>query len=692
MNGNTTSHYASTQGTPRLRGSWIFLARASWLAWTLLLLTLFTISLPTYYRFEYNNPSVSATVLEQIELSLETFALTWVVLDTVTLLTFATLAVLIFRRRSDDWIALLGSLTLMAFGANSSHISVGELTRPLPWGLLADDVALVGTAIPVTYLYIFPSGRFVPRWSRWLVLVWAAWTQVGIVVPAFNPIRWSHPVNAVTLLLWNGTGVVAQVIRYRRASTPLQRQQTKWILFGILITYLGFGLSRFTPITSYPSVSNALYLLFFYAPTFFIPRVALAVFIGVAVLRYRLWDIDFVVNRSLVYGGLTVILAAIFGGILILISNVFQDFAGAPLAAVGVSAALFGTMFQPTRRKLQRLVDRRFYDIQIDYQKAPSAPLAPAAEHGGLTRALHKAEFGEYQVLEFIARGGMADVFRSIHPTTGIPVAVKILSAHLADDPEFRIRFQREGEMISLLNHPNIVRMFSFGQEGDTHYMVMEWLSGKDLGRILREVGPLPLAQAHPIIRDVAGALDYAHSQGLVHRDIKPSNVLLDCWSDARESGDKASPTPFVIGHLSCRAVLTDFGIAKIRGAHTRMTRTGMLGTFQYIAPEQIQAAANVDGRADVYSFAVMVYEVLTGELPFKHNNLGALLLAHLTQPPPDPRGWTPELSTEVVKALDRALAKKPEERYSTAGAFVAALAQAELSPSAHGLTNRAGT
>lgn len=126
----------------------------------------------------------------------------------------------------------------------------------------------------------------------------------------------------------------------------------------------------------------------------------------------------------------------------------------------------------------------------------------------------------------------------------------------------------------------------------------------------------------------------------------------------------------------SFRAVLTDFGIAKILHGETSMTRTGMLGTFDYIAPEQIEASAEVDGRADVYAFGVMVYQMLTGELPFKHNHVGALLIAHLNQPPPDPRELVTDLPSPAAYAIRRALAKNPDERYATAGEFAAELSR----------------
>ena len=160
-----------------------------------------------------------------------------------------------------------------------------------------------------------------------------------------------------------------------------------------------------------------------------------------------------------------------------------------------------------------------------------------------------------------------------------------------------------------------------------------------------------------PLLLNVCGALDYAHQAGLVHRDIKPSNVMLDSTRDAS------------------RAVLTDFGIAKFSHSLTNITASAVLGTFDYIAPEQIEAAANVDGRADIYSLGVMTYQLLTGSLPFKRSSTGAVLLAHMTAPPPDPRELTPALPRSTAQAIQRAMAKNPVERFASAGEFVTALA-----------------
>jgi hypothetical protein len=476
---------------------------------------------------------------------------------------------------------------------------------------------------------------------------------------------WVQAIVGVLVLAAVGASAISLILRFRRARGE-ERQQLKWIayaaallIFFAIVTGLIEGLA--------PQYQLAVDVA--EAPVF----VALPIAVGIAILKYRLYNIDLLINRSLVYGTLTALLLIIFGGSLFVISQAFQNFAGGPLVAVAVSAGAFGIIFQPARRRLQRFVDQRFYNIQIDYQKTPLPAPAPTS----VTSVFTHTRFGAYTGLELIGRGGMAEVYKSTHPTLGTPVAIKLLPAHLAADPDFRHRFTREAEVVSKLQHPNIVRIFDFGEDAEagTHYMVMEYLGGRDLGVYLGEKGKLALAEALPLIRQIASALDYAHAQGLVHRDIKPSNVMLDAKDEGTLRGMKDESSSFIIHPSSFRAVLTDFGIAKILGGHTAMTRTGMLGTFDYIAPEQIQASADVDRRADVYAFGVLTYEMLTGALPFGHSNVGALLLAHLNQPPPDPRNLVPDLTSDAAHAIRRAMAKSPAERFATAGEFAAALA-----------------
>jgi eukaryotic-like serine/threonine-protein kinase len=177
------------------------------------------------------------------------------------------------------------------------------------------------------------------------------------------------------------------------------------------------------------------------------------------------------------------------------------------------------------------------------------------------------------------------------------------------------------------------------------------------LSEHLRSSGLLAIPETCRLAAAVGDALDYAHQQGVVHRDVKPSNVMLN-----RASGD-------------LRPVLTDFGIARIIGSGTRITRTGVIGTFDYMAPEQIRDAADVDGRADVYSLGIMLFQMLTGRLPFIASNPGALLIAHMNQPAPDPRDFRPDIPEDVADVIRKTLEKDPAQRYQTAGELVAALA-----------------
>jgi serine/threonine protein kinase len=279
----------------------------------------------------------------------------------------------------------------------------------------------------------------------------------------------------------------------------------------------------------------------------------------------------------------------------------------------------------------------------------------PAATGAG-RRLDAGTRIGPYEVIELLGRGGMAEVYKGLHSRLERMVAIKVLSQNLALEADFRSRFEREARAIAGLRHPNIVQMFDFGDVDGLYYMVMEFIAGKDLARLIADAAPLPLDLARSLAGDVAAALDYAHFQDLVHRDVKPSNILLQI-SDVM-------PRP--------RAILTDFGIAKILGGDTGATKTGlMMGTLNYMAPEQIRSSGHVDGRADVYALGVVTYQMLTGHLPFQADNPGAMMLAHLQQTPTDPLTYVPTLPAQTVEALLKALEKEPADRIATAGEFV---------------------
>ena len=258
---------------------------------------------------------------------------------------------------------------------------------------------------------------------------------------------------------------------------------------------------------------------------------------------------------------------------------------------------------------------------------------------------------GAYRVIEHIGRGGMASVYRAYHPGLDRYVAIKVLPDFFADDPGYRERFQQEARSVARLRHPNILEIFDFGYDDELAYLVLELVEG---GTLADRVGhPMPLREAVQLLEQLGGALDYAHSQGILHRDIKPSNILL---------------------HRDGTPVLADFGLAKMAGSIRRVTSSGtVMGTPEYMSPEQ--AADEPMGPAsDLYSLAIVAYEMLTGRVPFGADTPAAVLLSHVTKPMPATRELRGELSAHIEDVLRRALSKRPEERFLSAAAFIAAL------------------
>ncbi len=258
---------------------------------------------------------------------------------------------------------------------------------------------------------------------------------------------------------------------------------------------------------------------------------------------------------------------------------------------------------------------------------------------------------GKYEIVERIGRGGMAEVYRGYHAALDRYVAIKLLHPFLADDPEFKDRFEKEAKNVAKLRHPNIVQVFDFEHDGqgDSYYMVMELITGPTLKDLITEKTTIAqrfsIHEASRIIADTSNALSYAHKRGMIHRDIKPANIMLD--EDER-------------------VVLTDFGIAKIvTGGHFTASG-GMVGTPAYMAPEQGLGEAG-DERSDIYSLGVMLYQMVTGVLPFDSDTPLAIILKHVNDEIPDPREYVPELPTWLVDTIYTCLAKDPDKRYQSA-------------------------
>ena len=270
--------------------------------------------------------------------------------------------------------------------------------------------------------------------------------------------------------------------------------------------------------------------------------------------------------------------------------------------------------------------------------------------------------FGEgYEIDAEIGRGGMGVVYRCKDVKLRRFVAIKVLPPDLAFRDEVRTRFLREAETAAQLNHPNIVPIFSVDEKDGLVWFVMGLVDGESLGaRLIREPRP-PFADVKRILRDVADALAYAHARGIIHRDIKPDNILLD--------------------RLTSRPIVTDFGIARAIETDSRLTVTGTaVGTPAYMSPEQAMGEGEIDGRSDLYSLAVVGYQMLAGELPFKASNTPAMLMKHLSDPLRPLNSVQPGIPRSLAALIERTLAKKPHQRWRDAAEFRDALESVSLS------------
>jgi serine/threonine-protein kinase len=266
-------------------------------------------------------------------------------------------------------------------------------------------------------------------------------------------------------------------------------------------------------------------------------------------------------------------------------------------------------------------------------------------------------------ITNLLGQGGMARVYRAHQTHLDRDIAIKVLPPYYASDQNFVDRFELEARSLARLSHPHIVIVHDAGEEHGLLYIIMEYVAGGNLRDYMAQ--SISLREVTRIIREVASALTYAHERGIIHRDVKPVNVLMD---------------------PSRRAVLSDFGIAKVMATSAAMTRSGAgVGTPEYMSPEQCRGV-QVDARADIYALGVMLYEMLTGHTPFEADNYTALAHSHIYEPPPPPSKYNPRISPAVQAVTLKALEKDPANRFQDAMDLAitleqAAAAQAPLPP-----------
>lgn len=668
------SSTASTATSLRLNGANLSVARSVFVILSLATVIFFSMGVPLYFQgYIETIDAETLSALQGLGLSTTFYAAYQTVLVVLLAAAFAVAGLIISWFKSDEWLALLVAFTLIGQGANAfgplqKMAAIASFEMPVRF-----VIAMVLMGLPLS-CYLFPDGRIQKRWMLYVAAFWFAWLMISVfwhsfAINIFNRGGTASLIYLLSLLAVLSTGIYAQVYRYRNTDSPVKREQLKWIVFGIAVGILtGIGVNLFLTFfeMTNPSAETFLIVDMVTQTLSVIAQFTVPVAVVFSILKYRLYDIEVVINRSIIYGSLTIILAAAFGILLIGLQGAYRAITkqdNPPTVAVVISTMVVSGIFQPTRKLMRRLVNRRLYGMDVDFdeierrnEKLEKIAHLPSAE---------MTHVGGYKDLELIARGGMGEVFKARHPNLNRTVAIKVLSAFFKDDAGFNKRFAREARTMAQLRHPNIITIHDFGDQDGLPYIVMEYLTGDTLSQVLEKSERLSLDESLPLLEDLASALDYAHGQGVIHRDIKPSNVIIE-------------PATTLTNGRTRRAILMDFGIARFVSENTMITASGdVLGTADYISPEQIHGITNLDSRTDLYSFGVMTYQMLTGRKPFERNNTWAMIRSHLEEPPPDPRIHVP-MPEHVAEAILKALAKKPEERFSSVGEFVAELGRVD--------------
>ncbi|MGB7337802.1 MAG: serine/threonine-protein kinase [Phototrophicaceae bacterium] len=559
----------------------------------------------------------------------------------IIMLVFYGISYLIFRARFEERIGMHTAFCFIALGAFLASASNVEEITSLPaiintmLSLFFWAIALIGWGGLFLFLPLYPDGKIQPRWLLLSPLIW--------VLSFFIPESLFNQIDPFIILGTFGIPLAAQIYRYFRLFNPLQRQQTKWLIYTVALFVViiviqvalpPIDLNQAISVVLF-DVSDILINLFF---------VLFPLVVGLAILRYRLWDIDLIINKSLVYGAVVILAIGIFFLTSTVIQVIFsnQQIWIALIFSLIVSAAIFN----PVSKRVQTLVDRYIYRLRFDLNELGRAQQAPTITNPGM---LTGQQFGDYEVGGVIGKGGMGEVYDGFG--LGQRVAIKTMLPEIAKDPDLKTRFEREVEIGLSLKNPHIAQVYSQGEHNGTPYLVMEYVGGQDLSHALKGDGQFDTETAIQIIKDVCSALSLAHEKGYVHRDLKPSNIML------RENGS---------------AVLMDFGISKIQDAKT-ITGTGAIGTIQYMAPEQIISSKDVDHRADIYALGCVLYQMLTGETPFS-GGAAQVMFAQIQQTAPDPRDIQDDIPKNIAEAILKAMEKEPEKRFNSVEAFARVL------------------
>jgi hypothetical protein len=661
----TQTSASRTSILPSASSRYIRFLQIAWLIMTPLTALMYLVALP------YALSTREAFALQVFGQALPSFGMTptgyadyFSALESLYVLMSFIMGVLLFSLRPNEKVALVTALALVTFSATVGPSSEALALNSPAWASLVMIVTAVGLVSMLMFLWQFPNGRYVPSWSRWLALLIVPLSLYFAYADAYitDDNDWLSGVFIVASLL---AASAAQVWRYRKIATPQERQQTKLIVFGFAFGLLPVTLFVVGDIFISPRLADQptlrlAYRLFVNLFMIYLPFSLFPLSIGLAILRYRLWNIDLVVNRALV--GLLRVAIQAFAGIAVAL--LAHPLLPAPLPLLlGLLAALALTV--PTARAVRHLVDRNLYGFRFDLRDLRAAARAkPEIQEAGQYSG---RVIGGFELLGVIGRGGMGEIYKAYHPQQPLR-AMKILLPQMGGPGDHEARFLREARLGQHFDHPRLVRVWDHGQQDGLSYLLMDYIEGQDLRQCLAERGKLSLEDSLDLARQVAEALHVVHQQGIVHRDVKPANIFLTLPE----------------GQEIAQVVLMDFGVARLSGEqaglaladpqlNAEVTGSAAVGTIHYMAPEQILESRAVDHRADIYAMAVVLYEMLAGQRPFQ-GDAAQVLFDHLNKPAPDLRKVLPEAPSSLAKAILKALAKAPEDRFQTMHDFEQAL------------------
>lgn len=611
--------------------------RLNWLVsvgWLLVMASLIivVINIPLFYQDVYNRAAASPA-LTAAGVPPELIAILRTIVRRVGEACFFIMAAAILLRSRNQMAILMGITgSLLAVVLSGAVLEV-ELAVPalsIPIRILT--VLAVGLA-PLL-MFTLPNGEFVPKWSRYLLLFIVIEDSIRLSISSLSLIFLAPSLAIDAISIW------AQVYRYRR-QPPVYQHQFKWLILGASAAVISV------------IVGQACYVLVprdFHVLTSGIDEIGsliLAVCTIFAVTRYRLYDINLFIHRTVVYWAVFTAMAVIFAIQFFILRAIFVDVFDQPNHPLGVVIPLLisAALFNPLRSRIQHVIDRRVYGFRFDLDQLANAEKPLEVKHPGQYTGKN---VGGFQLHDVIGKGGMGEVYKGV---SGEKVAaVKVMDSMWEFDIPVKERFEREGKLTAAISHPNIVKTYGYGVSEGVYYVALEYINGPSLAQLLQERRRLSLEDISPFVSRLADALDMIHAQGYVHRDIKPSNIMMRIGADLE----------------TYEPVLMDFGIAKLMDDDTSQTDSSLIGTIRYMSPEQIQQAEKVDHRTDIYAMGIVLYELLTGDTPFS-GSIGQILFAHLHQPPPNPCDIIPELPPQVAYVVMRALSKDREYRFQTA-------------------------